>query len=643
MIQNFLVFTAGIFIKFLLGCLMLWYYNSVESKQESNNAFNIFRLEKETEHLLFRLPIPRSNRDRWYQLNGALPRGTYLLVFEVVYTGDFAENDYVGFDSIEVFNKSCSDVKSVPDACDIQGPTGDPVCRNGGTCIASGKKHLRCECGEGYYGTRCEHPYACSERDNLCQHGGTCVPDGKIDFRCVCLSGYDGRFCEDVKSCGTPEGVLKNAVLISDTNTTYESTAMFKCIAGWLKYGDLTATCNVDGVWVTRGKCVWVICPQPPVFPGISIADVTNTSYDGIARYRCPEGMMTTEKRDFLICRPTQYYNQFNYYDRRYHQNYPDTISGQWLNLDNSQHVGCYNIPRCQHPPQISYANTSYTTLYVHGVATYRCIEGYEFVGNWSSFQLNCSQNSRWNYNNQGSGGWLDFENMRYSGQWMQQFQCFRIADCGPPPKVPNSDVIYNDTKLNSQATYTCRDGYRLVDSESAVCWKIGERSSNRWVEWLFVPTCEFVCPVKEGRRGNLSVAVFRVHDCVLEGFESVSAKLDCVRSVTYSVKKKNFNKELDNNNNNTSDEKTVFYGRDLCIAERQTRVKKFGEGAVQKVTKCRSFCLQSVSEIRDVVVLDEMTSVHSPIQNKGSGTVGAAFETKRMRSITRYEVLSFN
>src|SRR6218665_1835968 len=180
------------------GCLYLWYYNSVQSKTDESNALNVIQLEHSDEKVLFRLPLPRSNQNRWFDFNGALPKGTYRLILELVYTTDFAENDYAAIDNIEIFNKSCSDIKSLAGVCNEDIPHGHSLCENGGSCISLGKKSFRCICRDGFFGDKCEQAYPCSM--NPCLNGGLCTNDGKVEFKCQCQQGYDGERCQKVKT-----------------------------------------------------------------------------------------------------------------------------------------------------------------------------------------------------------------------------------------------------------------------------------------------------------------------------------------------------------------------------------------------------------------------------------------------------------
>lgn len=608
----------------------MWYYNSVRVTQESSSVFNILKSEKANESLLFRLPIPRSNRDRWYQLSAALPRGDYHLLFEFVYTADFSDNDYLGLDSVEIYNRSCTSVKSTADVCDTDSP--DPICRNGGTCLNNGKKHFTCTCPDDYYGTLCEHVYRCSAGSSgvVCLNGGTCLPDGKVNSTCRCPVGFEGRRCENVTSCGSPKQVFRNARLTSFTNETYGSTARFECVDGWMKYGDMTGTCNAQGIWDIRGKCLWINCPAPPSFSHAAAVSVTNRTLNGVARYKCQDGMAADYEKDYLVCssQGMSYHRSNNY------QEMSDIQAGRWMRRDSSGYIECYQLPRCSDPPSVPNAKVDVTSVTKNGIATYRCIDEYEMDGNQSKFEIRCSRNyGSWVFYNQETGGM----ELGYEGSIRQMCRCLKTPDCGSPPKVPHSVVNCTDTAINGTAVYTCKTGYRLVGSEFAICAKVDTDRLKRWIEWLFVPSCELICPAREGRRGNHTMARYQVSHCVLTEQDTSQTTFKCDLPVTYSIKRTDLNKDQERRGHQSG----AFYGNDLCFTERVATVRRFEDSVLYERKRCRSVCLQSVSEAREITVRDEFTSSRSLNHHAlGLSSTDTKFITTRQQTIMRYDFL---
>src|SRR6218665_2079895 len=176
------------------------------------------------------------------------------------------------------------------------------------------------------------------------------------------------------------------------------------------------------------------------------------------------------------------------------------------------------------------------------------------------------------------------------------------LPNCGPPPKVSFATVTYTSTSMDSRASYQCKTGYHLIGSETAVCWRISENRLQKWIDWLFVPTCELNCPVKVGRHGNVTIAKFQVSACNLTGFDTFTASLNCGPAVPYAVNRKPLKISGE-----VAVKRIVFYGRDLCISETVKKFKFYDNSVVSSSTICKSFCLQYPFEISDIVVYNEL------------------------------------
>ena len=490
--------------------------------------------------------------------------------------------------------------------------------------VVPGKKSFRCVCRDGFFGDRCEQAYECAV--NPCLNGGSCTSDGKIEFICQCQQGYDGERCQKVKTCVTANKAFVYALSISVTHENYGGTARFKCLDGMTQFGDLTATCNINGVWELQGRCLVTNCGDPPAISGMTLINATNHTLNGLAKYKCSDGYTTHENQDFLLCKAVVQHH-YRYRDWRQYGEF-QALSGQWISNSGQNSLSCHPIPNCGQPPVIANANVTVTSTLMHGVATYRCNSGYELSTNQFSAEIHCSRHGQW-INKAGMSG--------------INFQCFMLPDCGRPPKIPHAVVTYSKTLINSTASYKCRGGYHLIGSETAICWRIDENRLQKWVDWLFVPKCEFNCPVKVGRHGNVSVVDFQVFVCHLSGFEMFSANLSCGSSVRYALKRKQLNISEE------GDDGMVFYGRDLCVAKKVQKIKYYENSVVYNTTKCRSLCFQYPLEIRDIVVYDELRYTRNPSNHvrTQSSYVGKGIsdfnvgETTRKQTIVRYVLLS--
>lgn len=69
------------------------------------------------------------------------------------------------------------------------------------------------------------------------------------------------------------------------------------------------------------------------------------------------------------------------------------------------------------------------------------------------------------------------------------------VADCGPLEDPSDGRVMFNSTKFNHSATYTCNDGFELEGNRTRTCQANGEWSgSNSTCEGILyydtIPVC---------------------------------------------------------------------------------------------------------------------------------------------------------
>ena len=91
------------------GCLYMWYFNDNRTTREERNTLNVFRSHLTgSVSLLFRLQIHKNLAYCLNQLIEVLQGGRYCLILEAVYGNEYGEEDYVGLDNIEIYNRFCS-------------------------------------------------------------------------------------------------------------------------------------------------------------------------------------------------------------------------------------------------------------------------------------------------------------------------------------------------------------------------------------------------------------------------------------------------------------------------------------------------------------------------------------------------------
>ena len=602
------------------GCLYLWYFNSVQSTTEDGNALNVFQCQTTgSESLLFRLPIQRSYRDKWYRLTGALPGGQYRLILEAIYSNEYSENTYVGFDNIEIFNRSCSEIESLPDSCAMAAASKHSTCLNGGTCTSLGKKSFRCTCVDGFYGDRCNFRFPCRDTKLTCANGGVCVNDGRMKAVCQCASGFTGVRCEERKKCGSPEDIVSNARAKPYINDAYQTRVDFECLHGYLQTEQVHAVCSADGIWYVHGECRLFTCGQPQQFAfhlngwqqNGWLVNVTNTSLNGQARYECDAGYTPYNGQDVLRCLLAYGYS----WNREF-------AWGNWRRTDGSDRIHCQPIPRCGVPAQLRNARLiNYTSELLNGLASYECADGFQFNVNVSG-RMVCSYNSQWTY--------------------VEAFQCWSVPDCGLPPNITNGRIvrISNTTEFGT-AEYRCDIGYRVEGILKASCLRIGTDPLVKYFDWLFVPSCMPSCSANVGEHGNASIAVLEVAECSSSSFERFLPMMPCSNHVRYSVRRKP-GKKLRNDDKET----VVFYGHELCLGVPVRRLQYYRGNVVLDVARCKNFCLRYPTDVQYVSVLEEVSYTkkgdswsvqsshyhHQTFQSSETGTT-----TKR--KIFRYQI----
>ena len=603
------------------GCLYLSYFNNVESTTDEGNALNIFRRRQtggEDEGLLFRLPIQKSYRNRWYQLTGALPAGRYRLVLEAVYSSEYGENAYVGLDNVEIFNRSCSDIESLPDACSTAAARMRSICFNGGTCASIGKKSFRCACAYGFYGDRCDFAVPCRDPRRACLNGGTCVNDGLTNSSCLCAGGFIGERCAEKKNCGSPSSLVEHARLKDQfVNSTFQSRVEFECLAGYIPTERVHAVCSSEGMWSLSGQCRLFDCGPPPPYPyntrnyqqGGSLVISTNTTLNGLARYECGAGLVPYNGQDVLRCLVSSGYSWNGVF-----------FQGHWRRTDGGDRVLCQPIPDCGNPTPVRNARlVSTTSQLLNGLATYECVDGFRLNPANVTGRMVCSSNARWTC--------------------VEAFQCWSLPDCGVPPDIAGGRVVaLSNTTEFGVAKYRCDDGHRLDGILEASCNRIGSDPLEKVLDWLFVPRCVSTCAANVGRLGNASVVILEVAECQTTVFEEITPTLDCKSPASFAVRRKPWK-----NVRNHARKAVVFYGGDLCVGVPVRRVQRYRDKVVGDTTVCKSFCLQYPSDVHYVTIHEDIG-----YQKQGEsihyGRIVSTFERATViinRKLLRYRIYS--
>lgn len=81
----------------------------------------------------------------------------------------------------------------------------------------------------------------------------------------------------------------------------------------------------------------------------------------------------------------------------------------------------------------------------------------------------------------------------QYDGNWSGTAPYCKVVDCETPPPIPNAQVSVATTTYESQANYSCLDGYRLIGHHSVIC-------SARGAWEPAIPVCYDLATLRELR-----------------------------------------------------------------------------------------------------------------------------------------------
>ncbi|XP_067144673.1 sushi, von Willebrand factor type A, EGF and pentraxin domain-containing protein 1-like isoform X2 [Centruroides vittatus] len=124
---------------------------------------------------------------------------------------------------------------------------------------------------------------------------------------------------------------------------------------------------------------------------------------------------------------------------------------GQWSEVPVCQGT-------CKHPGYIEHANIVDDNFEINGEIHYECTEGYRLIGNAT---LRCL----------------------ITGEWTSQKPTCKEIRCPVPHHPENGEVDFYSLTYNSEITYKCRDGYKLIGEAKAKC-----QYDNYWSSTI--PTC---------------------------------------------------------------------------------------------------------------------------------------------------------
>nr|XP_015201270.1 PREDICTED: sushi, von Willebrand factor type A, EGF and pentraxin domain-containing protein 1 [Lepisosteus oculatus] len=257
-----------------------------------------------------------------------------------------------------------------------------------------------------------------------CKEGYTLI--GLESKECLPTSEWSQSSPQCVpRSCGNPPPI-DNAFPESG-HQLYGDTAIYFCADGYSLADSSEVVCNAQGRWTPPDnkelpRCIADFCQRPPDVPHAILDSVNKPKYasDSVVSYKCEEGFMLNTTATLKCVR-----------------------GGQWTPPPFD--IQCIPV-RCSRPSSVERGYVSGTNYSFGAVVAYSCDKGFYIRG---EKKRTCEANGDW-------GGTLP--------------TCQPVS-CGEPPQLKNGFIKSKSSIVfESQVTYGCDPGYKLVGSPVRVC-----------------------------------------------------------------------------------------------------------------------------------------------------------------------------
>ncbi|XP_051535666.1 sushi domain-containing protein 1-like isoform X4 [Myxocyprinus asiaticus] len=234
--------------------------------------------------------------------------------------------------------------------------------------------------------------------------------------------------CEEIQ-CGSPP-VLPNTVLFWNGISKIGSLALYDCKTGYhsLDTGNVSV-CKTDGQWgYPNYTCEEIVCGEPAILPLTVQIWNGKVTFNSTVTYHCKHGYYPKQGNNISVCAENGYWTR------------PTLLC---------EEVDCGAPPSHPLSVMIWTGDSKVGSRVVH-----KCIDGFHNVRN-SDVSI-CSSEGIWS---------------------QSDFLCQEV-DCGVPPSLPHSFVLWNNSSsLGSVAHYMCETGYHSVgEGNVSVC-----NSNAKW------------------------------------------------------------------------------------------------------------------------------------------------------------------
>nr|XP_028567204.1 sushi, von Willebrand factor type A, EGF and pentraxin domain-containing protein 1 [Podarcis muralis] len=264
-----------------------------------------------------------------------------------------------------------------------------------------------------------------------CAVGSDCDPHASCrntngSYLCACIQPYtgDGKKCAEPVRCRHP-GDPEHGHSHGDSYSV-GSEISFSCDTGYQLKGMNKVTCLESREWSHQiPHCEAVSCGVP-VVPENGAVDGSNFTYGSKIIYRCNKGYSLVGNEE-SVC----------------------LASGTW----NRSSVFC-ELVKCPLPKEISNGKYLMSGVTYLSNVSYTCDTGYSLQG---PSVLVCGD----------------------SGSWSSLPPECKTVSCGLPPVIKDAAVTGSNYTFGSTVTYTCKEGYTLIGTETVECLASGKWDLN--------------------------------------------------------------------------------------------------------------------------------------------------------------------
>ncbi|NXO38057.1 SVEP1 protein, partial [Locustella ochotensis] len=269
--------------------------------------------------------------------------------------------------------------------------------------------------------------------------------------------------CEPV-ICGPPEDISHG--FLNGSAFTYGEFVHYICFPGYELHGNPLRQCLSNGSWSgSLPSCLPCLCPTPQIQNGVVLG--TDFSCGISVQFQCLEG--------FKLLGPSEVTCE---------------AAGKW----SSGFPRCGQIS-CGAPPIIPNTFINGSSSEDENTIIYTCLTGFVMRG---GPELTCVE----------------------TGVWKKPYPSCELLSCGPPPSIPNAEVLGNTYTYGSKVQYRCLEGYTMAtEVDACTCQEDGQWSPQS------ISCCPKKCPLP----GNITNVIALGNSFTV----NTSITLSCVEGYT--------------------------------------------------------------------------------------------------------------